>query len=329
MNGSQYLEDLAAGYWFSRVLFEAVEKEIFTFLESGGKTAEEIAGELEWDGQAAQRFLHALCAVGLLVAEGPVFFNTELSQKYLVRGKKYYQGDSILWRKNLASPWDSLGECLRTGGRIDFPLAGEDPERLAERTRRYIKAMDNVARCKAGEITSLFQSISPPGELLDVGTGSGALAAEFLEFFPSARAHLLDLSHVLQYTSEFMRERNLQERTTLCPANILEPWPVEEKYFDLVILSNIIHAYSEEEISGILDQALKCLKPGGFMIIHDFFFEHCPEKAALFDLNMLVNTYNGKVFSGDWVNKKLKKMGFSTTGMIPLQTDTAVIIAST
>ena len=36
-SGAQYLEDLATGYWFSEALFTAVEMDIFSVLEAGGK----------------------------------------------------------------------------------------------------------------------------------------------------------------------------------------------------------------------------------------------------------------------------------------------------
>jgi len=327
-SGPQYLEELATGYWFSQVLFTAVESGVFTLLAAGGKTAGEIAGVLGFDRHGTERFLHALCAMGLLASDGQFFFNTGVARDYLVKGGEKYQGDSILWRKYLAPRWESLGECLRAGGRVDFPPSREDPGRLADRTRRYLRAMDNVARVKVRDIISLFQGVSPPGEILDVGAGSGALAAGFLECFPGVRATLLDLPWVLDYSGELMREKGLGDRVTCCPANILEPWPVDKERFDLVILSNIIHAYSEREVPAILARASECLKPEGFLIIHDFFCEHYPEKAALTDLNMLINTYNGRVFSARWVREKLKSRDLCVTGLIPLKTDTAVIVAA-
>jgi 5-hydroxybenzimidazole methyltransferase len=125
-----------------------------------------------------------------------------------------------------------------------------------------------------------------------------------------------------------MTARGSAEKVTGCPANILENWPLTKESFDLVILSNIVHAYAEEEISGILKKTAAILKPGGVLIIHDFFFEHCPSKAGLFDLNMYINTYNGKVFSGRWVREQLGSLQLHSTELIPLKTDTAVIFAA-
>ncbi|MHB1654150.1 MAG: DUF2284 domain-containing protein [Desulfitobacteriaceae bacterium] len=326
--GPQYLEDLVTGYWFSEALFTAVELEIFTLLDPSGKTAAELAGALNVPSGGLVRFLHALCAMGLLTGDGTYYFNTKLASEYLVTGKSNYQGDSILWRKHLSSGWQNLAQCLEAGERINYGSSEEEPELLARRVRKYISAMDNVARTKVQEILPFFEGLPLAGKILDVGTGSGAMASGFLENFPALTATLLDLPHVLDYTREFMDKRGFGERLTYCPANILEPWPVEQEDYDLVILSNIIHAYSEEEIPVVLERVAHCLKPDGLLLIHDFFPEHYPGKAALFDLNMFINTYNGKIFSQTWVQEELTRVKLFMTELIPLTTDTAVIFAA-
>lgn len=326
-NGPQYLEDLATGYWYSEALFTAVELGIFTLLEHGGKTPEEISRGLDLKQEGLERFLQALCALELLSRHGDNYFNTEISSKFLVKDAEDYQGDSILWRKYLFPNWRSLGSCLRKGGRVNFARRDEKPERLIRRVRQYSRAMDGVARTKVKEILPLFADILLAGEILDVGSGSGAVSAGFLEHFPELRATLMDLPEVLAYARELLQEKRYHDRFDYCPANILEPWPVQEERFNLIILSNIVHAYSEKEISELLDRAAACLKKDGFLLIHDFFFEHCPEKAFLFDLNMFVNTYNGKVYSASRLEEQLTNRQLYLTELLPLVSDTAVLIA--
>lgn len=327
-DGPQYLENLATGYWFSEALFTAVEMEIFTHLEPKGGTAEEIARFLDADSGGMERFLQALGALGLLTHDGCRYYNTRISSQYLVSGKENYQGDSILWRKYLAAGWGNLAQCLKAGGRVNYGSPEEEPGELEQRIKRYINAMDRVARTKVLELTPFFDGLLMAGDILDVGAGSGAVAAGFMERFPAMRATLMDIPEVLEYTRELMKVRGLEERTEFCPANILESWPVNSQGFDLIILSNIVHAYAEQEIADILQKAAEALKPGGVMLIHDFFLEHCSSKAALFDLNMLINTYNGKVFSQKWVREQLSSLKLYSMELIPLETDTAVIFAA-
>ena len=293
--GPQYLEDLATAYWHSEALFTAVELGLFTLLESGGKTPREMAGDLDLHPEGLRRFLQALCALGLLDRHGETYFNTNISRRFLVRGGEGYQGDSILWRKNIQPNWRSLEGCLRQGGRVNFARRDEEPQGLIRRMRTYSRAMDCVARVKVKEIVPFFAGASLAGEILDVGSGAGAVSAGFLEHFPGLRATLMDLPEVLDYAGELLREKEYYHRCHFCSANILEPWPVPAGRFDLVILSNIVHAYAQTEMVKLLDRAAACLKEDGILLIHDFFGEHYPQKATLFDLNMFVNTFNGRV----------------------------------
>jgi predicted metal-binding protein len=70
------------------------------------------------------------------------------------------------------------------------------------------------------------------------------------------------------------------------------------------------------------------VKKNGVLLIHDFFLEHYPEKAALSDLNMFINTFNGRVFPAKSVQKELSRLGLSCTDLISLETDTAVLFAA-
>jgi predicted metal-binding protein/predicted O-methyltransferase YrrM len=321
----QYLEDLATGYWFSEVLFTAVEMEIFTFLEPNGMNAVELGEALDVNADGLKRFMQALSSLGLVTYTAGNYYNSAISSAYLVVGRENYQGDSILWRKTLTSGWRDLQSCLKNGGRVEY--SPDDEQQLVQRVRKYIKAMDCVAKTKVLEMLPLFTNILLKGQILDVGAGSGAIAAGFLKKFPGTQATLMDLPWTLDYTKELMQEAGLADRVTCCQANFLENWPVEDS-FDLIILSNMIHACSETEISHVLSQAAQCLKKDGYVLIHDFFLQHHPAKAALFDLNMLINTYNGKVFSHHWVQDELASLGLYTTGFIPLETDTGMMIAA-
>jgi len=325
---AQYLEDLATGYWRSEVLFTAVERGLFTRLEPGGKTVAELAGELAYDFESLKRFIRALSALGLVFEAGGYCSNTKLARKYLVQGAESYQGDSILWRKYLVGHWQSMPQCLTGGARVLLPPEDEPEAAVKERFRRYCRAMDCIARNKMEQLWPVFSRLKPRGDILDVGAGLGALATGFLRRFPDLKATLLDLAPVLEYAAETHAGQTYAERIQYRPANILEPWKLLPKQYGLVILSNIVHAFAEAETGHVLAEAAACLAEDGLLMVHDFFLEHDPVKAALADLNMLVNTYNGKVYPAAWVRRRLKDAGLTVTERIPLASDTALLVAA-
>jgi predicted metal-binding protein/2-polyprenyl-3-methyl-5-hydroxy-6-metoxy-1,4-benzoquinol methylase len=301
--------------------------DIFTRLEPDGATLEELALSLDMKSGGLERFLHALGSLGLVGKHDGKYFNSKVARDYLVRGKAQYQGDSVLWRKYLRTHWQGFYDCLKAGGKPGDAWQASPSER-AGRITKYVRAMDCVAKTKGEELTGFFEAFPMNGRLLDVGAGSGAIAALFLKRYTGMSATLLDLPQVLEKTRAHMRGSGLAGRVRYRPGNILEPWPVRKGWFDLVILSNILHAYSENELPGLLASASAALKKTGILLIHDFFFEHHADKAALTDLNMFINTFNGRVFSGKLVLDKLRGIGLSCTGLVPLETDTAIIFAS-
>jgi len=291
-----------------------------------GACLSELAPKLGANESALERYLALLNSMGLVGHYQNVYYNQLIIKEYLLTASPLYQGDSLLWRKNLTDDWNTLKASLTAGGRVNFLPTDISEDQLNLRRAKYIKAMDNVAKLKARDCTTLFSELS--GDILDLGTGSGAMALAFLETFPDTRATLLDIVQMLPQTQKLVDATAYADRVNYHPANILEPqWGLSKKY-QLIILSNIVHAYAESENEQVLKTAASHLSDDGIILIHDFFTEHNPVKAHLTDINMFLNTYNGKVFSGTWVMAELEKNDLVTSPLIPLATDTALIFAA-
>ena len=321
-NEVQYLEDVATSYWHSEVLFSAVELGIFEHIQQP-KTVDEICTVFDCDSKAMIRFLEVLLLMGLVSTYQGSYMNSQISSTYLIKGKEMYQGDSILWRKELKSQWNELTETIKKGKRIHY-IPEDDEHILYERTKKYISAMDAVIKDKAKEIVSMFENIELEGNVLDVGAGSGAFSAEFIKRYPQLHATLFDLENVIKIGEEKYKG---VDSIHFHVGNILENWTIQSNY-QCIIFSNILHAYSEEEVEQIFEQGMERISAGGYFIIHDFFMEHSQLKAGLSDLNMMINTYNGKVFHANWICEKLEQLGLDHTNLIPLEGDTGVIFAS-
>lgn len=322
----QELENIAIAPWYSNTLFFAVENGVFDLLLEG-KTEDELCEILGVTKDAVQRFLRILQNMGLVNIEGEHISNTEVALVYLTKSSYYYQGNSILWRKNLINSWNRLGDGMEVGGRVVFP---EDcsKEGIKERFLHYSLAMDDISKCKAAEIEALCKNMKTGNRILDLGSGLGAISRCFLKKNPKATSTFVDMSDVLEIAEEVLSKEE-KKQIRFCPMDILQEWrPLRGEEFSLIIMSNIVHAFDAADNTALLFRVYEHLSPDGIVLIHDFFHDHMPMKAGIMDMNMMINTFNGKVFSFREVERFLHDSRIPYVKELSLSSDTALILAS-
>jgi len=328
----QKLEALATAYWYSEVLFASLELDIFGLLGDKAATVSELVEQCHYDADALGRLLQTLAAMGLLVQHAGRFANSPLAAKYLVPGIASYMGDFLLYRRYLISHWQRLGARVSLGPRANARQEEESPKAYRERTLAYVRAMDLQARLKASEAVPLLSSAwtTPPQRLLDVGGGAGAWCRAFLRQWPQSQAILFDLPEVLSAAFQLYPDPRHWEGIMPLAGNILSPC-FQEAAFDVILLSNILHAYGAREAQNIVDLCAGCLRPHGSLIIHDYLVDAHPVdpvKGVLYDLHMLINTYNGRIYSLAEMTTMLQQAGLRHIRCQHLRTDTSILLAT-
>jgi hypothetical protein len=99
--------------------------------------------------------------------------------------------------------------------------------------------------------------------------------------------------------------------------------------YDLVFISQIIHSFSLQENLGLLKKSYKALNPGGKIAIQEFSIGNDrahPAPAALFSINMLINTKAGRCYTVQEMKTLLTGAGFKGIKTADLG-DTVVITA--
>lgn len=106
------------------------------------------------------------------------------------------------------------------------------------------------------------------GRVLDVGTGTGWLAIEFVKGIPGVEVVGLDLSDVvLELARDNAQKSGVSSRVSFEKGDA-EDMPFEDDTFDLVVSGNTLHLVKSPVM--MFDEIQRVLKPDGRFLISDF-----------------------------------------------------------
>lgn len=344
----QYIEDIATAYWQSEVLFASLSLELFKYLEQGISTVEELAHLFSCSPRELFRMLRALEKIELVCRDGAFWFNTQISGEYLVPGKSSYMGDFFLYRKYMQSNWSCLADrlALNTVNTVekenrnkeqchtdssDNTATGDQDSDYRRRNFLYVKAMDSLVRQKGTEISSRLENMELKGPMLDVGGGAGSMIRSIRALHPEIEAVLFDLPEVIEAARNIYPSSDSWNGINTVAGDFRTHLFESSSRFGLVILSNFLHAYGPDEAKEVLVKAIALLESSGLMIIHDYFPDRrgvSPVKGALYDLTMMLNTYNGECHESCTIIQWLDETGLHHHEVTDLDTDSSIIIAA-
>ena len=197
-----------------------------------------------------------------------------------------------------------------------------------ERTLRYVASTDTLIRQKAKEIVRLLQPENISGPILDIGGGAGSLIRELKILAPDTGAILFDIPEVIEAARTLYPDKKDWDGITLCGGDFR--FHEFEGKFSLICMSNFLHTYGPEEARILLLKAVSLLSTKGILIIHDYFPDWkgmAPEKGALYDLTMMLNTFHGVCHESSTIIQWLGEAGIKTSDIKDLATDSTLIMA--
>ncbi|MEE9144486.1 MAG: methyltransferase [Candidatus Binatia bacterium] len=311
------LTRLASGHVEARILHAALSLGVFEALKNKAVDVFTVASFIQGNMRATGLLLNSLVALGLLEKKGGDYSLSEISSTYLIKDSPKYYGGTVLFESSLWKVWESLDKAVLTGKPVHPPDMYQDNP---EETERFIYAMHSLVEAR-GDARFLSEKLDFNGvtELLDIGSGPGTYPIHFCHRHPRLKATIFDLPGTMKITKKLLQASGLNNRIKLITGDYrIDSIPGR---YQMIFLSNIIHAESVEEIKRLISKLYSYLDQGGRIVIKDHILDDSmtyPPVGALFSLLMLLTTDQGKCYSFNDIKGWLESSGFKRVSEMPL-----------
>lgn len=299
------------GTWAVQILKSALELEIFSILESGGKTAAEISAKANTDLRGTTVLIDALVGLELLAKEKERYQLTEVAQTYLLPSSDLYLGKMVLGNEELHKSWAQLTEAVKSGNASMKVNRDAKAEEFFPELAASIFPMSFVAAEGAAQKLEI-EKLPAGARVLDIAAGSAVWSIPFAVANKGIKVDALDFPAVLKMMDKFTKKYQVADRYNKLSGNWREV-TLEPAAYDVVILGHILHSEGRELSRKLIAKCYDSLKPGGRLVVAEFFSNEtrtAPAAALMFDVNMFLATETGCVFSEGELNTMFKEQGF-------------------
>jgi len=317
------LLEVSGSYWPACTLHAGVKLDLFSRIEAGDNTAEDIAGGLGYDVRGVAVLLDALAAMGLIAKAKSRYSNTATSKSLLVKGSPQYIGYMIMHHHHLVEAWSHLDQAVRTGRPARERGAFAEEERES-----FLMGMFNLAMSIAPRLAGKID-LNERRHLMDLGGGPGTYAIHFCLANPNLKATVADLTTTRPFAEKTISRFGLSDRIDFVPCNYLED-DIKGSY-DVAWLSHVLHGEGPDVCQMIIKKAVSSLEQGGLMLIHDFILYDTsdgPLFPAIFSLNMLINTDRGRSYTEGQIKEMMIEAGLTNIKRLAFEgpTESGILI---
>jgi predicted O-methyltransferase YrrM len=250
----------AAGF---RIVLAAVRLGVFEALADGPLASEALVQRLQTDPRGTALLINALESLGYLRQQAGGYANSAMTSKWLLRRSGNFGPGFEFWGTNLFKLWDSLEDSLRTGQpALNLYTWIEDQPEVSRAFQEWMVAL---AGFTSGEVLRLVRLPAGARRLLDIGGGHAAYSIAFCRQYPDLAATVFDQPQALNTARANVTEAGLLDRITLQAGDFLGE--VLGEGYDVALLFNIVHGFSDEQDRALVNRAAQALRPGGLLVL--------------------------------------------------------------
>ena len=284
-------EGMANAYRHSALLFAVLKIGLFDVLREEALSCEELGKILNVSSRRLRAFLDALAYYDVLVREGDRY---AVAQDWLpLTDPEREDNLQARFAHNIrnSQSWFFAAEVLLSD-RPAFTLSPTTEPNDDARTAFHRSLGTRSLTLMRLILNSL--PIPDGARILDLGGGFGDICRPILERDPKANALLFEAPPTAALAKKHHERLGLSDRFSVIAGDFLtDELPSD---LDLVIVSNILHIYSESTCLALLDRLRLSLRPKGLLLIHEVTIDpdrEGPLGGLHFAINMAINTAEG------------------------------------
>ena len=306
---------MSGSYWSTCALHAGVKLDLFTPLSEGSVSAAELATRLSLNERGLAMLLDSLAALELLSKHGQDYQATPFATQFLSTNSSAYLGHIILHHHHLVNSWALLDESVRSGQPARRRVS-HDSDKIERES--FLLGMFNLAMLLAPQVVKQVD-LAKRRHLLDLGGGPGTYAIHFCMQNPGLRATIFDLPTTRSIAEMKINQFKLQERINFVAGDFQDD--SLPGCYDVAWLSHVLHGEGEAGCANLLQKTVEVLEPGGLLLVQEFILDDTrdnPLFPALFSLNMLLGTPQGKAYSEGEIKTLLESSGLDNVERLPI-----------
>lgn len=284
----------------------AIDIGLFSAIGAGHTTVPAIAKACGAAPKGARVLCDYWTVQGLLQKSGDTYRLTPEAAMFLDRASNAYFGGTMKFLNGPIAPFFTrLTQAVRNGGCETTGTVVTEFEGWVP----FAQAMGAMMFPAAQAIANLLGPVY--GSVLDVAAGHGLFGIVIAQKNPGARITALDWPKVIDVARENAKQMGVNDRYSTI---IGDAFTVDLKGpYDVILLTNLLHHFSESECIGLLKRLRAALRPGGRLVTLEFVPNEdrvSPPVSATFPLVMLATTAKGDAYTFAELDRMFRAAGF-------------------
>ena len=248
-------------FTIARAIMAAAELGIYESIGKSWKSGEDVAKDCRTNPAATTHLLNTLVGIGYVKYSDGKYKLAPRLTKWLLK-----ESDSNMIGKLRFQllEWDWVGkmeEYVRTGKPLELHGSINSQE-----WEHYQEGMRDLSVNAAKEFANKVPVPAGATQLLDIGGSHGLYSIALCKKYPALNSTVLELEGAIESASSIAKRYDTTGRVHYKAGNALVD-DLGHEVYDVVMINNVVHHFTEEQNIALAAKIYRALKPGGIYAV--------------------------------------------------------------